>query len=345
MEEIVLLVDYKKSFGSKFNSSPPYSGLDISLFSLEMEKMGYKIILTHFSEIDFLKPALYYSKKILYQSSEANDSSGEYKSFIDDVLYYLKLCGAVLIPEYKYFKAHSNKVFMEMLRPFYNIDNTNKTFFYGSKEDFMIKKINIDFPLIIKKSHGAQSKGVFKVENEIELKKLTNKITKSRFILKEHLKEFLRKKKYKNYIPFSKNRSKFIIQPMIKDLAGDFKILIFGDILYIVKRENPPNDFRASGGGYNTFTGDFTVPNGLLDFAYELYEKFQCPYVSLDVGINSSGFHLIEFQFVNYGTSAHTKSRKYYLKLNKEFILKDNILSLEYLYSNSLFIFIEKNRL
>lgn len=342
MEEIILLVDYKKSFGSKFNSNPPYSGIDIALFSAEMEKLGYKIVPTYFFNIVAQNVKQYKGKKVLYQSSEANDVYGEYKSYIDDVLYYLELCGAQLIPKYKYFKSHSNKVFMEMLRGFINDNNSLQTIAYGSLEDFNLHQIKSEFPLIVKKSHGAQSKGVFKVDNKRELESLLNKITKSTFTIKELLKEKLRSKKYKNYIPFSTNRSKFIVQPMIKGLSGDYKVLIFGDIIYLVKRENPPNDFRASGGGYNTFTGEFDVPKGLLDYAYGLFEYFDCPYISLDIGVNSEGFHLIEYQFINFGTSGHLKSKKYFHRLMNEYQLEVNNLTIEFLYAYSLKLFLSK---
>ncbi len=344
MEEIILLVDYKNSFGSKYDSNPPYSGLNLILFSNEMQKIGYKINIMNFFEIDINDVDSYKGKKVLYQSSEANDSSGEYKSYIDDVLYFLELCGAELIPKYKYFKAHSNKVFMELLRGFIKDENSSQTNTYGSLEDFKLHQIKREFPLIVKKSHGAQSKGVFKVDNNHELLSLVKKITKSTFTLRELLKEKLRGKKYRNYIPFSVNRNKFIVQPMIKDLSGDYKVLIFGDIIYIVKRENPPNDFRASGGGYNTFTGDFDMPDGLLEYAYGLFEKFGCPYTSLDIGVNAVGFQVIEFQFVNFGTSGHLKSKRYYLKSENQYELTNNDLTLESLYANSIHRYIKRDK-
>ncbi|MGC6433453.1 MAG: ATP-grasp domain-containing protein [Crocinitomicaceae bacterium] len=335
MEEILLFVDYKGSFGSKFNSTPPYSGIDLSLFSIEMEKVGLKLITSSFTDVNFSKPNLYKSKKIIYQSSEANDSGGEYKSFIDDVLYFLKLSGAILIPKYRFFKAHSNKVFMEMLRSIYNLDD-NKTIVLGSKEDFSSKKTNYEYPLVIKKSHGAQSKGVFKANNKKQLIKLIKKTSRSRHSFKEEFKELLRERKYKNYIKFSKHRNKFIIQPMIDELDCDYKVLIFNDIFFIVKRETPPNDFRASGGGYNSFTGNFDLPEGLISFADDIFQIFQVPYVSLDIAINSRGFHLIEYQVINFGTSGHFKSKKCYVKKENKYHLKDNNYTIEHLYAHSL---------
>lgn len=337
MEEIIVLIDYKSSFGSKFNASPPYSGLDLKEFSIEMEKFGYKIVPTYFFDVDYNSPNKYSSKKILYQSSEANDGYAEYKSHIDDVLYFLKISGAHLIPDYKYFKSHSNKFFMEILRGFMDDKNKPSTSIYGSLEDFKLDKKVHGSPIVIKKSHGAQAKGVYMAKSSEQLSRIVKKVSKSSFTLKEYIKERLRKIKHKTpYIPFSIHRNKFILQSFTEGLSGDFKVLVFNDIFYLIKRDNRPNDFRASGGGLNTFTGEFELPEGLLDYAYTVFENFKCPYVSLDIGVNKDGFHLIEFQFINFGTSAHYKSKIYYQKKEDIYNPMKNDLSLEYLYSYSL---------
>lgn len=342
MEEILVLVDYKSSFGSKYNATPPYSGLDLGTFTIEMKKYGYLITAKHFYEVDFTAPDSYTDVKILYQSSEANDSYGEYKSHIDDVLYYLQLAGAQLIPDYKFFKAHSNKVFMEMLRAFFPHNNKPKNNVYGSLEDFKLHSVEKNFPLVIKKSHGALSEGVFKADNEKQLIKIVKKISTASFTLKEVFKERLREIKYKHYKRFSIHRSKFIVQSFSKGLNEDFKIVIFHDIAFVVKRKNRPNDFRASGGGYNSYTGEFKLPEGLLDYSYHLYEKFNCPYISMDIGINESGFNLIEFQFVSFGTLPHCKSKYYFERIDSKYLIKENNLSIEYLYSHSLNAFFNR---
>ena len=337
LEKIILLLDYKSTFSSKFNSTPPYSGLFLKDFISEMKKFSYDVVPLHFFEIDFENPQSYASKKILFQSSEANDTYSEYKSYIDDIVYFLQMAGAQLIPDYKYFKAHSNKNFMEMLRGFTLDENKPETRNYGSLEDFHLDKRKIDFPVVIKKSHGAQSKGVFMAANEKELLNIVENITASSYTFKELLKEKLRKLKYKkSYIPFSINRNKFIIQTFISGLTGDYKVIIFNDIFYLVKRSNRPNDFRASGGGLNTFTGDFDIPKGMLDYAYGIFKDFKCPYISLDIGLNNQGFNLIEFQFLSFGSAAHCKSRVYIKKIENEYAVLENNLSLEYLYSYSI---------
>ena len=73
----------------------------------------YILVVKHFFEIDFRKES-YKNKWVIYQSSE--DPELHYKDYIEDVLLTLKIQGAKLIPNFDYFRAHHNKVFMEFLR-------------------------------------------------------------------------------------------------------------------------------------------------------------------------------------------------------------------------------------
>lgn len=346
MEEIILLKDYRSTYASKFNANPYRSGLDIELLKSEMINFGFRIIPTFFNEIDFAKPKSYKDVKFLYQSTEAKDPNGEYKSFIDDVLYFLEISGAILIPSYTHFKAHANKVFMEIYRTgFLEDSNKPKTYVFGSLEDFERSNNPFLYPVVIKRSHGAQSIGVSKAESFHELRKIVKSFSQSNaFSIKERLKEEVRKKKYSNYISYSSNRNKFLIQSMIPGLKGDFKILVFYDIFFIVKRENRPNDFRASGGGFNAFAGEFEIPNGIFHYSEKLIQAFKSPFVSLDIGINENGFNLIEFQAISFGTSGHSKS-KYYFKRDKDnnFQMFENDLNIEHLYGYSIANFLKLN--
>jgi len=49
------------------------------------------------------------------------------------------------------------------------------------------------------------------------------------------------------------HRSKFIVQEFIPDLSNDWKVLVFWDKYYVLRRKNRPNDFRASGSGLFSF--------------------------------------------------------------------------------------------
>ena len=337
MEEILVVLDYRGDFYSKYNATPQYSGLDQDQFRSELEQFGYSPRFIRTTELDLSDPHSFKGKLVLYQGMEVHDHNSAYKFFLDDVLFFMKSHGARLIPEYQYFKAHSNKVYMELMRSQIQERNPIKTLVYGSLEDFRSHSWNWQFPVVVKKSHGAQSAGVYLAKNNRQLNRVIKKVSETETLLSEKVTNRLRQMKYKGYTPFSENRNKFIIQPMIVGLSGDYKILIFWNKFYVAERKNRPRDFRASGSGISRFTGDFEPPDGLLAYAFEIYKQFDVPYISLDIGVNAQGFHLIEFQFIAFGTSVYSKSKKYYVFRDGQFSLEDNILSIEFLFAYSIY--------
>lgn len=87
--------------------------MDIAKIKMLFEKQGYSVEIEKFSDVNF-KSEKYNNFFVLYQSSE--DPNLRYKGYIEDILIGLELIGAVLIPDFYKFRAHHNKVFMEILR-------------------------------------------------------------------------------------------------------------------------------------------------------------------------------------------------------------------------------------
>ncbi len=157
---------------------------------------------------------------------------------------------------------------------------------------------------------GAASEGVTKASFYNQIIKDVKKIGRTRNIFEE-LKDRYRILRYKGYLPDSKFRKKFIIQNMVENLDGDWKVLIYGDKYYVLRRENRKNDFRASGSGLLSYKRD--LPNGLLDFAKDIYSKFRLPNLSVDIGWDGIRFFLLEFQALYFGTYTIEHSEFYFV--------------------------------
>ena len=271
MNTIYLLTDYLNRFGSKHNSAIYKDGMDKNLLSELFEKQGYQTEFFKISKVDFRNQD-WKGKIVLYSSQE--DVGYYYKSFIEDIIYGLELAGAVLIPSYKYIKAHSNKVFMEILRDFSSLaEIKNLTAkHYGSYEEAILDEKNFDYPVVIKSAEGAMSKNVALARNKNELKNVIKKLAATRNF-KEEAREFIRSYKYKAYQKQSKFRKKFIIQNFIPDLSNDWKVLVFGDKYYIIERHVRKDDFRASGAGLNKFGSHVNVPSNIFKFSQQIKEQ------------------------------------------------------------------------
>ena len=124
--------------------------------------------------------------------------------------------------------------------------------FFGTLEEISdaYKNKEIALPCVIKASSGSMSKRVWLARNEKDLFKFTKKVNQNRDKAYE-LKDKLRELKYNGYKKESIYQSKFIVQPFVPDLKYDWKILIYGNQYYALKRHIKKNDFRASGSHVN----------------------------------------------------------------------------------------------
>jgi len=308
-KEIVILIDYR----DQFYFSTKYRGACVDYGRLKdlFQEAGFRVVIKNFSEVN-LRNESYKNKWVLYQSSE--DPSLYYKDYIEDILLGMKEQGAFLIPEFKFFRAHHNKVFMEVLRDILNINEIKNisSKYFGTYEEYnkggYIENNNT---FVLKPGSGTRSRGV---------KLLTNKKDKYRYPFKvsktftfDNLKLFLSKiRTGKPFTLMSNNRRKFIIQNYVGDLSGDYRILAYKDKMYLVFRANRDGDFRASGSGKLDF--DITPPEGLLDFAESIYKKFDTPYMSLDIGYKDGVGYLFEFQCLCLGQYTLEKSKFCYVK-------------------------------
>jgi len=309
--KIYLLIDYR----DQFYFSTRYRGacIDINKLKANFKKAGFDLIIKNFHEINF-RTENYTNEWVLYQSSE--DTNLLYKSYIEDIVLALELQGAKLIPNFPYFRAHHNKVFMEILRDSMNIDEIKNiqsrgfgTFEEYSKSDlFKSNKLTI-----IKPGSGTRSSNIELLNTQSKKRKYAHKISRS--FTFENFKLWVSKiKTGRRYTPMSNNRCKFIIQNFIPDLKGDYRILAYGDKYYCVYRENRKDDFRASGSGKLNF--EITPPKGLLDYSKKIYEKFNTPFMSLDIGYRDGKFYLFEFQCLCLGQYTLEKSSFHYKQNN-----------------------------
>jgi len=331
MRKILLLCDYLGHFGYKWAAKPYRSGMNKQKLSECFQSSGYLCEFYDFSDID-LNKMNFKNLPVLYTSSE--DVGGHYKDYIEDVLLGLSLKGAILLPRFEFFRSHHNKVFMELLRDLMPITIRNiKSYHFGTLENLKRKLNEISYPCIIKCAAGAGSKGVFKASSEEELIKIAKKITRSRYWLKE-IWDFGRAIKRKGYRRESLYRNKIIVQNFVEGLNHDWKVLVFGDRYYVLRRQNRKNDFRASGSGLLEYRED--VPKKILEISKKICDYLGVPNIALDIAYDGQDVYLIEFQCVRFGTHALDTSPFYFRKDRNEWKQTKETSELEKVYVESI---------
>lgn len=338
MNTIYLLCDYLGRFGSKHDDYPYRSGMDKGKINKYFGDNNYHSIFIPFTEVKFRANEMI-GAPVLYTSQE--DIGYHYKSYIEDIVYGLELAGARMIPKYKYLRANNNKVFMEILRD--QLDNENikniKSYYCGTLEEAMDISEYLTYPIVVKGYGGAMGKNVALAKDKVSLKRILKTIAATRNY-KEEFKEIVRSIKYEGYKNTSTYRRKFILQEFIPDLNNDWKIYIFGEKIYVFYRPVfKHRGIRASGGGYDNYYYGLNAkfPNDLFDYAYDIYDTLDTPFVSLDIAKDNMQYYLLEYQLVYFGTAGLLKrySSEYFVKHDDSWIHKSNHGDIEKIYVES----------
>ena len=343
MINIYLLTNHRGAFGNKYKATPYHSGMDKVKLSNYFKEHNYNAVFMSPSEIDF-RDKKYKDSIFLYTTTE--DHKEYYKLYIEDIVLGLEAIGARVFPNFICLKSHHNKVFMEILRDVQDFEPLNniKTQKFGTLEEFQrhfkIEEENI----VVKMASGASSLGVFLGKGYKDLLIKVKKASRT-FHFKEDIKEKLRKIKHKDFIPVSSYRNKFITQNFIPNLTNDWKILVYLDRYYILKRPVRENDFRASGSGKEKYLfGDkANIPNGIFDYAKSIYDKFDSPILSIDIAYANNQFYTLEFQFTGFGTSGQQLSENYFSLQHGNWESVYEKLDLEQVYSDSVIGYMNKN--
>lgn len=346
MRNIYLLTDYKGHFESRWNAKPYRSGFDQSLLRKFFNQFGYECEFIRFSDIRFSEIKYWKGRLVLYTSSE--EMGYNYKSFIEDIVLGLEEAGAFLIPNYRYLRANNNKIFMEILREL--ILGKELSGFtsqgFGTLEELKraVKTNKIILPCVIKTAAGAMSRGVAFAVTPSDLLKKAKKISRTPHWMHD-FKEFVRQYKIPGYRKESRFQGKFIVQPYIPGLKNDWKVLIFNNRYYILRRDNRPNDFRASGSGLFYPDKQANFPMEMLDYLEVIYKRFDVPTLSLDFGYNGKRGYIFEFQAIQFGKSTLHYCKNYCVKEGGKWIWKEmeNDFEQEWLYAMSVASYIESH--
>lgn len=172
MKEILILTSPDGSLWMKHIKTN--SGkVDIWEIKHLFEEKGYAVKVDTFAhaQANNYSPGTY----VLYASSE--NRGDFYKQYIEDIILGLELKGLILIPEFKFFRAHNNKVFSEIVRSTFKEDilKVPKARVYGSYGELVSDEQQLEFPCVVKSASGSGSSGVFLVKEENQLGVLLGK--------------------------------------------------------------------------------------------------------------------------------------------------------------------------
>ncbi len=313
-KKIVFITGNNNFFGQ---TRKPWVSMNTDLIRKILEEKGFEI--EKYSIHELVNGEHEIRNSIIFYSFSQKENV---RGFLKDLIYTLKSLGNIVIPEYDFLLCHENKGYQEIFKKRLGIKSLHAFYFSSLRE---LSEYKLTFPSVLKRVDGSNGKGVFLVNSFEELQTKLKEFQKVDFLTKLDLlrRKYIRKEKsyaeypgYTNkkdlaeYTDYVTKEDNFVLQQFIPNLKFDYRVLVISDRFYVTRRHNRDNDFRASGA--KKFDFDFTPSAGLLNFAKEIYGKFDSPYLSIDICEADGKFYLIEYQALHFGINVFVKNKGFY---------------------------------
>ncbi|MBY8044186.1 hypothetical protein KW486_17125 [Vibrio fluvialis] len=239
----------------------------------------------------------------------ASSQIPEYKSAILDIAYETQRRGGLLVPSFDFYLAHENKYYQELHKNRIGITTPRCKLLTTSNS-------NVNFSnskYVVKPSFGFGSRGISLQDNSERVLSASRSLMTS-YILSgkgvyNKIKCFIKSIKFRGLYP--RKFGKVVAQEYIPDLQHDWKVLVFNNKAFALKRFVRKNDFRASGSGDFDFSQ--VASDELIKFAFSVKNKFNVPFVSLDIAESNNLLSIIEYQAVHFGLVTCYKSKHHYI--------------------------------
>jgi len=343
--KIVLLTGYDRFFGQ---TRKPWVSMNVDRMLPILRQNGYEVEEYEFHQIANRQVEIRNAVVLYTFSQRAN-----LRRYIQDVVRFLDEGSNLLLPSYDLLRCHENKGYQELFRPKVGLERPRGYYFSSKRE---IRSYDLRYPLVLKAIEGSNAKGVSLVHNDAELKQKIRSWEPGTGIwtrLGFFRRKYLRRKKYyaeypdyNNRIDYSQYRdyitpeTGFILQEYVSELDHDYRISVFGDRYYVVKRMTRENDFRASGA--KRFIVDFQIDPEMLDFAKEVYSRFKTPWLSIDIAQKNGQFYIFEYQALHFGINAIVKNRGFYRSENGDWQFIPGIHPIEEEIADGLIKFLQR---
>lgn len=335
---------------SKYMSGRIWMGLDIyKIKRILIEEFNFIVNIIPFDSLVYELDTIPEHSSLFYATSYNKD----YLQYTKDTVQHIADLrnDIVLLPNLDQLRAFENKGYQEYLKEQLGIDRVLGKY-YGDINDLIADPAKMNFPFVLKLNEGALSSGVSLMHSEVDLLKFHKNI--KRRSLKEKAAFHLNKKNSfskdsnlspnsmlmeSNFEEFFQKRKPVVTQEFIPSLTCDYKVLVFGDKYFVIKRATRENDFRASGSGKFEWV---EPPFEVLNYAKDVCQKMQIPFVSLDIGIDSNKIcYLFEFQGTAFGPLTLTQSDKYFTFQDAEWKKTIALSDLEHSYAYAINFFVK----
>jgi glutathione synthase/RimK-type ligase-like ATP-grasp enzyme len=297
---LLLLTDYRGLIPQRIMA---WDGLDLEIIRAGVEGAGIAVQVAGAHEIDLRAICGMGRVGVLYASSQ----EPRYKQYLQGIAAELSEGGCVLYPRLAHLLAHEDKAYQAQRVARVGLE-APRTWVFGDREHAFAFLASARYPLVGKAPSGFGSSGVRLLRSEREARCFVQDLMVHRSLAKGRP---LWKRAWQRLCKPSFSLGLVILQELVPGLAGDWKVLVWGDAICGVFRDNRAKDFRASGSGRLRF---LEIPTQVLDFAHRAVVALELPWASLDIGFDGVRCHLLEYQGLHFGLTTSERATFHYVR-------------------------------
>lgn len=327
-------------FEGKFSQALyPWSSLDVASIRNFLKLNNVDVEFVSLNDISFRGLASFKDKTIIFGGSQNIIE----KSLIEDYAYWLEKNGCKVIPSYESLRALENKGFQALASEYY-LPEKYLPYYYNTSSN-----IPVEDDFVYKLPDGAGSTGVFIPSSHSSLKhrvflEICKRVSVVSSVpyLKQIAKKIIKWRYIKEKEAYYKPKINLVMQKFIHGLDCDYKVLVFGNRYFVLKRNIATGDFRASGSNLFEVISEAPVP--VLELARDVSMKLKSPYCSLDISLDSYGnTRLIEYQCTHFGPYTYLSATNVNMFVKNTWVNTPwTQISLEEIYANAIYDYISE---
>lgn len=265
-----------------------WRSMDIARIEARFREAG--VALTTLSMAEALAQS-YSPDDVLWLGSHMNPAVNRY---VGDIA-FLATETVRVVPRYPLLLAYENKGFQYLLARHEGFPTPDGGYVFREAD------LPARYPYVLKTASGAGSSGVHLVRSDTERRRVSARVFP--WPMLDRIKVLLKAGRIAprdraHYRLFRGPLGQAAYQAFIPGLDHDFKVRVFGEKFYVMKRYVRAGSFRASGSNRTEYPSE---ASRVLDFSEQIFAALDTPYASLDVAQSDDACRLIEYQATNFG--------------------------------------------
>lgn len=333
---LTLLLDYRDALRQRVQE---YESLDVEALGENLREAGWTVDIRTFEDV--ANSGELPGECIIHYTSSQEPG---YRRFVDDLLFELSRSND-LVPRYEIFRAHEDKLYQELLRRRLGLAPLAARLF-GNLKGLTGHIDDLAYPAVLKTAAGFQSTGVSLVSDADALRRRVRRLNRppglAIYSLKQWLKRWILRGRYRpEQYEDCVYGGPFVVQQYVPGATNDWKVLVFGDRCWVLRRGVRQGDFRASGSGMFSWK---TPPDAVLDLASDTFARLDVPLVSLDIVAARGKCRLIEYQALHFGTYTLDHAPGHFRRGPAGWRHHEGSADLDQEYARALLLWLEKHR-